>query len=472
MIESEPALIRARTLVAKIWDEHVVVHTDDAWDLLYVDLHLVQEVSSPQAFDGLRLSGRRVRRPDLTLATADHAVPSGSRMLAIADPQSRTQVEALAANCAEFGVPYYGLSSAGQGIVHVISPEQGLTQPGMTIACGDSHTSTHGAFGALAFGIGTSEVEHVLATQCLPQRRPGIISIQLDGVPEQGVLSKDLALNLIHRIGIHAGQGHFIEYRGGAVRALSMEARMTLCNMSIESGARAGLVAPDEQTVTYLAATPWFRGDHGRIAELKARCARLQPDPDADYDGYYTFDVSAWKPMVTWGTTPAMSVPVDDVVPDPNEWPDPAAARRSLAYMGLQPGTRMKDIAVDVVFIGSCTNARIEDLRRAAEVARGRTVAAGVRAIVVPGSVAVKRQAESEGLENMFLRAGFEWLEPGCSMCIGLNGDIVRPGQRCASTSNRNFEGRQGPKGRTHLVSPELAATAAVLGRFGAVSDL
>ena len=461
-----------RTLVEKIWDDHVVLDMEDSWQLLYVDLHLVQEVSSPQAFDGLRAAGRTVRRPDLTLATADHAVPSGPRALVIADPESRAQVEALTNNCVEFGIEYYGLDSDRQGIVHVIAPEQGLTQPGMIIACGDSHTSTHGAFGALAFGIGTSEVEHLLATQCLTQRRPGVISIELTGTAQRGVSAKDLALNLINRIGVQAGQGHFIEYSGAAVRALSMEGRMTLCNMSIEAGARAGLVAPDQVTIDYLLQTPVVRRRLDAAAELEERCALLQPDPGARYAQHYSFDVGSWLPMVTWGTTPAMSVPLDGMVPHPETWADPVAARRSLAYMGLEPGTLVSDISVEIVFIGSCTNGRIEDLRRAATVAQGRRVAAGVRAIVVPGSVAVKQQAEAENLDDIFRTAGFEWREPGCSMCIGLNGDLVGPGQRSASTSNRNFEGRQGAGGRTHLVSPELAAAAAIRGRFVSPADL
>ena len=460
------------TLVDKIWADHVVAELSEGWQLLYVDLHLVHEVSSPQAFDGLRIAGRSVRRPDLTLATADHAVPSGPRTLPVADPLSRAQIDLLRSNCAEFGITYHGPQSAGQGIVHVIAPELGLTQPGMLIACGDSHTSTHGAFGALAFGIGTSEVEQLLATQCLPQPRPVVISVRLDGAAAEGVSAKDLALNLIHRIGVHGGQGHFIEYSGSAVTALSMEGRMTLCNMSIEAGARAALVAPDDVTLRYLATTPTVRASGATAAQLTERWARMLPDSDAAYSKVYRFDVSDWVPVVTWGTTPAMSVPVTGVVPAPLTWPDPPAAQHALAYMGLLPGTRMAEVAVDVVFIGSCTNGRIEDLRVAAGVAAGHRVAAGVRALVVPGSAAVARQAESEGLATVFRQAGFEWREPGCSMCIGLNGDLVAPGQRCASTSNRNFEGRQGPRGRTHLVSPGMAAATAIRGRFVSPADL
>jgi len=459
-----------RTLFDKVWDAHVVTRLRDDHDLLYVDLHLVQEVSSPQAFDVLRRDGLPVRRPDLTLATADHSVPTLDRLLQIRDVASRQQVDALEQNCADFGVPLHDLRSPDQGIVHVIGPEQGLTQPGMTIVCGDSHTTTHGAFGALAFGIGTSEVAHVLATQCTVQRRPRTLRVDISGKLGHGVTAKDLALAVVRELD-GSGTGHVIEYTGAAVRALSMEGRMTLANMSIEAGARAAMIAPDRTTFDYL---------HGRrhapsgalwTAALGA-WSDLVADPGARYDREVALDASAVAPTVTWGTTPAMSTTIDGVVPRPEDTPDPVSSAAALEYVGLRPGQRIQDIAVDVVFIGSCTNGRIEDLRAAADVLRGQRVAANVRAMVVPGSTWVKRQAESEGLDRVFLDAGFEWRESGCSMCLAMSPDVVAPGERCASTSNRNFEGRQGQGSRTHLVSPATAAAAAVHGRFVDVREL
>ncbi len=467
-----------RTLSQKVWDRHVVATTDDGTDdgtdLLYVDLHLVHEVTSPQAFEGLRLSGRTVRRPDLTLATADHNVPTEGIDRPVADPISATQLDALRRNCTEFGITHYGMGDPGQGIVHIIGPEQGRTLPGMTIVCGDSHTSTHGAFGALAFGIGTSEVEHVLATQTLPQRRPGTMAVTVDGALAAGVTAKDVILAVIGRIGTGGGIGSVIEYRGSAIRALSMEGRMTVCNMSIEAGAKAGLIAPDDVTFAYLegrAHAP--RG--ARWEEAIADWRSLATDEDADFDKDVTIDAASIRPHVSWGTNPAQVVPIDTDVPDPESFADPGdrdAARRALEYMGLAAGTPLRDVAVDTVFIGSCTNSRIEDLRAAAAVAAGRRAAPGVRTLVVPGSFAVKRQAEAEGLDRMFTAAGFDWREPGCSMCLAMNPDKLAPGERCASTSNRNFEGRQGRGGRTHLVSPAVAAATAVAGRFATPNDL
>jgi len=440
-----------RTLFEKVWDSHVVVQGEGRPDLLYVDLHLVHEVTSPQAFEGLRLAGRRVRRPDLTVATMDHNVATGDDTPA--DPLSEQQLETLAQNCAEFGVPIHATGSGREGIVHVIGPELGLTQPGKTIVCGDSHTSTHGAFGALAFGIGTSEVEHVLATQTLQQRRPRTLRVFFDGELAPGVTAKDLVLAAIGQIGVDGGVGHAIEYAGPAIERLSMEGRMTVCNMSIEAGARAGMIAPDETTFAYLRA---------RGVATDERWRELPSDPDAVFDREVVIDVAAVKPQVTWGTNPGMVVSIDDVVPEPaNE-----AAERALAYMGLEPGTRIRDIHVDRVFIGSCTNSRIEDLRAAAAVVRGRHVHPSVRAMVVPGSASIKKQAEAEGLDQVFAAAGFEWRRAGCSMCLGMNPDVLAPGERCASTSNRNFEGRQGAGGRTHLVSPEVAAATALEGHF------
>ena len=462
----------ARTLAEKVWDAHVVRRADGEPDLLYIDLHLVHEVTSPQAFDGLRLAGRDLRRPDLTLATEDHNVPTGS--LVIEDPVSRRQVETLRANCAEFGVRLHEMGDAGQGIVHVIGPQLGLTQPGMTVVCGDSHTSTHGAFGALAFGIGTSEVEHVLATQTLPLVRPRTMAVTVQGRLQPGVTSKDLVLALIAQVGTGGGQGHVVEYRGEAVRALSMEGRMTVCNMSIEWGARAGMIAPDATTYAYLQGRPHAPQGAAWDAAVSAWEA-LATDQDAVFDAEVVLDASAVTPFVTWGTNPGQGVALADAVPDPAALPpgnEREAAERALVYMGLTAGTPMREIAVDTVFLGSCTNGRMEDLRAAAAVVRGRTVAAGVRAMVVPGSMLVKLQAEREGLDEVFRAAGFDWRNAGCSMCLGMNPDTLAPGERCASTSNRNFEGRQGRGGRTHLVSPEVAAATAVRGRLSAPADL
>jgi 3-isopropylmalate/(R)-2-methylmalate dehydratase large subunit len=462
-----------RTLFEKVWDAHVVGSAGAAGaeagpSLLYVDLHLVHEVTSPQAFEGLRMAGRRIRRPDLTVATVDHNVPTGDRRLPIADQISARQVAALVRNAGEFGVELFDLDSPDQGIVHVIGPELGLTQPGMIIVCGDSHTSTHGAFGALAFGIGTSEVEHVLATQCIVQGRPRTMEVRYTGLPALGVTAKDLVLALIRRIGTAGATGHVIEYTGEAIRALSMEGRMTVCNMSIEAGARAGMVAPDTTTFTYLQGRPrsptrqrWERARRG--------WEQLNTDPGAVYDATVTIDAATLGPQVTWGTSPGMTADITERVPDPADASSEAdrhSYQRALEYMGLSPGTPLEGLKVDRVFLGSCTNARIEDLREAAKVARGRKVAGGVRAMVVPGSQRVKAQAEQEGLDRIFTEAGFEWRNPGCSMCLGMNEDILGPGERCASTSNRNFEGRQGRGGRTHLVSPVMAVAAAVEGRL------
>jgi len=440
-----------RTLFEKVWDEHVVTGGEGRPDLLYVDLHLVHEVTSPQAFDGLRAAGRPVRRPERTVATMDHNVPTGDDTPV--DPLSRQQLETLARNCEEFGVTLHATGSGREGIVHVIGPELGLTRPGATIVCGDSHTSTHGAFGALAFGIGTSEVEHVLATQTLLQRKPKTMRITFEGEPAAGVTAKDLVLTAIGEIGVDGGVGHVVEYAGPAIETLSMAGRMTICNMSIEAGARAGMIAPDETTFAYL---------RERGVEIDERWRELPSDPDATFDREVVIDVAAIRPQVTWGTNPGMVVPIDGVVPEPSD----EAAERALAYMALAPGTRIEDIHVDRVFIGSCTNSRIEDLRAAAAVVRGKQVHPSVRAMVVPGSARVKAQAEAEGLDAVFAAAGFEWRRAGCSMCLGMNPDVLAPGERCASTSNRNFEGRQGAGGRTHLVSPEVAAATALAGHF------
>ena len=463
----------SRTLFDKIWDEHVVVEPAGEPALIYIDLHLVHEVTSPQAFDGLREAGRRVRRPDLTVATVDHNVPTTDRSLPVADPVAAAQMEALRRNCREFGVKLYDVGSDEQGIVHVIGPELGLTRPGQTIVCGDSHTSTHGAFGALAFGIGTSEVEHVLATQTLPQTRPRTMLVACEGRLPEGVTAKDLALALIGRVGTDGATAHVIEYAGAAVRSLSMEGRMTLCNMSIEAGARAGMVAPDEVTFEYLKGRPFApRGDDWERAVAYWRT--LRTDEGAAFDAIVEIDASKLEPHVTWGTSPGQVVPVTGRVPDPSGLADETgrrAAERALSYMDLAPGTPIEGVGVDRVFIGSCTNARIEDLRAAARVVRGYRVSERVHAMVVPGSQRVKRAAEEEGLDRVFTEAGFEWRESGCSMCLGMNPDTLRPGERCASTSNRNFEGRQGRGGRTHLVSPAMAAAAAVAGRFTDVRE-
>ena len=473
-----------RTLAEKIWDAHLVRGAEGEPDLLYIDLHLVHEVTSPQAFDGLRLANRPVRRPDLTIATEDHNVPTTGitgpgvplegPSSPVTDPVSRTQVETLRKNCVEFGIRLHPMGDAGQGIVHVIGPQLGLSQPGMTIVCGDSHTSTHGAMGALAFGIGTSEVEHVLATQTLPQIRPKTMAVTVNGQLPYGVSAKDLILAIIARIGTGGGQGYIVEYRGEAVRSLSMEGRLTICNMSIEAGARAGLVAPDEVTFAYLAGKP--HAPRGAEWEAALEYWRSLPtDADATFDHEVTLDAAQLTPYVTWGTNPAQAAPLASAVPDPAAITDPGertAAERSLRYMDLAPGTALTDIAVDTVFVGSCTNGRIEDLRAAAEVLRGRKVDERVRMLVVPGSMEVRAQAEREGLDAVFTAAGAQWRAAGCSMCLGMNPDKLSPGERSASTSNRNFEGRQGKGGRTHLVSPEVAAATAITGRLTAPAHL
>ncbi len=461
-----------RTLFRKLWDAHVVEAPEGAPALLYVDLHLVHEVTSPQAFEGLRLAGRPVRRPDLTVATMDHNVPTVGGP--VADPLARAQLEALRVNCDEFGVRLFATGSGSEGIVHVIGPELGLTQPGMTIVCGDSHTSTHGAFGALAFGIGTSEVEHVLATQTLPQALPKTMQVHFVGDLPFGLSAKDMILAAIGQLGVAGGQGHVLEYTGAAIEALTMEGRLTVCNMSIEAGARAGMIAPDDVTFAYLEGRPGAPTG-ASWEEAVERWRSLRTDDGAEYDARVTIDVTDLKPQVTWGTNPGMVVPVDGVVPDPADFDDAderEAVERALRYMELTPGTPLVDVRIDKVFIGSCTNARIEDLRTAAKVVAGRRVAAGVQAIVVPGSSPIKLQAEREGLHRIFEAAGFEWRRAGCSMCLGMNPDILLPGERCASTSNRNFEGRQGAGGRTHLVSPAMAAAAAVSGHFTDVREL
>ena len=471
-IELTTPVVRPYTMVEKIWHHQAIVRRPDQPDLLYIDMHFVHEVSSPQAFNGLRASGRTVRRPDLTVATEDHNVPTDT--LELRDQLGRLQVETLRRNCEEFGIELYRLGDEGQGIVHVIGPETGLTQPGMVIVCGDSHTSTHGALGALAFGIGTSEVEHVLATQTLPQQKPKTMAVNVTGRLGLGVSAKDLALALIARVGTGGGQGFVVEYRGEAIRALSIEQRMTLCNLSIEWGARAGLVAPDETTLQYLRGRQ-FAPSGERWDEAVSYWLSLRTDDGAVFDEEIEFDGASVVPFVTWGTNPGQGVALSGVVPSPTEFADPAqraAAQRALEYMDLVPGTPMRDIAVDVVFIGSCTNSRIEDLRDAAHVLRGRRIADGVRLLVVPGSMAVKRQAEQEGLDEVFTAAGAQWRGAGCSMCLGMNPDIAGPGERTASTSNRNFEGRQGPGARTHLVSPHVAAATAIAGRLSSPAEL
>src|SRR3954466_1732506 len=463
-----------QTLSEKVWERHVVHRADGEPDLLYVDLHLVHEVTSPQAFDGLRASQRSVRRPDLTVATMDHNVPTQLLEQGVKDPISRRQIEALRHNCEEFGITLYPMGSPGQGIVHVIGPERGLTQPGLVIVCGDSHTSTPAAFGALAVGIGTSEVEHVLATQTLPQTKPGTMAITVEGALPAGVSAKDVILDIIARIGTGGGVGHILEYRGSAIRSLSMEGRMTVCNMSIEAGARAGMIAPDDTTLA------WIEGRSAAPSGLDWERAlddwrSLPTDDGATFDREVSLDAAALVPHVTWGTNPGQVLPIDATVPDPEQFLEASAreaAARALEYMGLTAGTPIRDIAVDTVFIGSCTNGRIEDLRAAGAVAEGKSVAKGVRALIVPGSMAVKAQAESEGLDRIFTSAGFEWREAGCSMCLAMNPDKLAPGERCASTSNRNFEGRQGRGGRTHLVSPAVAAATAVAGHFATPEEL
>jgi 3-isopropylmalate/(R)-2-methylmalate dehydratase large subunit len=461
-------------MAEKVWADHVVASTEGEPDLIYIDLHLVHEVTSPQAFDGLRLAGRPVHRPDLTIATEDHNVPTIDIDKPIADPVSRTQVETLRRNCAEFGIRLHSMGDIEQGIVHIIGPQLGLTQPGMTVVCGDSHTSTHGAFGALAMGIGTSEVEHVLATQTLPLKPFKTMAINVDGQLPPGVTAKDIILAVIAKIGTGGGQGHVLEYRGSAIEALSMEGRMTVCNMSIEAGARAGLIAPDETTYSYLKGRPhapqgadW---DHAVAA-----WDQLRTDDGAEFDTEIYLDAATLSPFVTWGTNPGQGVPLSAAVPDPELMTDDGekqSAEKALAYMDLRAGQPMRDIAVDAVFVGSCTNGRIEDLRAVAEVLRDRSVAEGVRMLIVPGSMRVKAQAESEGLSEVFITAGAEWRQAGCSMCLGMNPDQLAPGERCAATSNRNFEGRQGKGGRTHLVSPVVAAATAVRGTLSSPTDL
>lgn len=463
-----------KTLFDKIWDAHVVHRQDDGTCLIYIDRHLVHEVTSPQAFEGLRNAGRQVRAPNRTLAVADHNVPTTDRSVGIADEESRIQVEALATNAAEFGVPYFAMEDIRQGIVHVIGPEQGFTQPGMTIVCGDSHTATHGAFGALAFGIGTSEVEHVLATQTLIQKPAKNMRITVDGDLAPGVTAKDVILTIVGKIGTAGGTGHVIEFAGSAIRGLSMEGRMTICNMAIEGGARAGMIAPDEKTFAYLEGRPMApQGDMWQKAVAYWRT--LPSDADARYDTEIVLPASEIAPTVTWGTSPEDALAITAAVPDPEKEKDQAKRakiERAIDYMGLTPGQKLTDVKIDTVFIGSCTNSRIEDLRAAAGIAEGRKVADGIRAMVVPGSGLVKEQAEAEGLDKVFTAAGFEWREPGCSMCLAMNADKLAEGERCASTSNRNFEGRQGRGGRTHLVSPEMATAAALTGYLTDIRDM
>ncbi|MCP3016072.1 3-isopropylmalate dehydratase large subunit [Nocardiopsis dassonvillei] len=464
----------ARTMAEKVWEEHVVRRADGEPDLLYIDLHLVHEVTSPQAFEGLRLAGRSVRRPDLTIATEDHNVPTQDLLAPIADPVSRKQVETLRKNCSDFGVRLHPMGDIEQGVVHVVGPQLGLTQPGMTIVCGDSHTSTHGAFGALAFGIGTSQVEHVLATQTLPMAPFKTMAVTVNGTLRPGVSAKDVILAVIAKIGTGGGQGYVIEYRGEAIEALSMEARMTVCNMSIEAGARAGMIAPDQTTFDYIrgrAHAPQGEDFDAAVEHWRS----LRTDEGAVFDAEVVLDADELSPFVTWGTNPGQGVPLDASVPDPASFEDPsarAAAEKALAYMDLAAGTPMREVSVDTVFLGSCTNGRIEDLRAAAEIIRGRRVAEGVRMLVVPGSMRVKEQANEEGLGRIFEEAGAEWREAGCSMCLGMNPDQLKPGERSASTSNRNFEGRQGRGGRTHLVSPQVAAATAVRGTLSSPADL
>jgi 3-isopropylmalate/(R)-2-methylmalate dehydratase large subunit len=458
----------AKTLFQKIWEHHLVHQQEDGTCVLYIDRHLVHEVTSPQAFEGLRQTGRRVRQPAATLAVADHNVPTEGRAKGISDPESKLQVDTLAANTREFGVPYFALDDIRQGIVHVVGPEQGFTQPGMTIVCGDSHTSTHGAFGALAFGIGTSEVEHVLATQTLLQKPAKSMLIRVDGQAPKGVTAKDIILGIIGHIGTAGGTGYVIEYAGDAIKALSMEGRMTICNMSIEAGARAGLIAPDEKTFAYLKGRPL--APKAAQWEMAVNWWRtLTTDAGATYDKEIILNAADFEPMVTWGTSPQDVSGINGTVPDPKSYTDPArqqAVARSLEYMGLSAGMKLTDITIDTVFIGSCTNSRIEDLRAAAAIAKGRKVKQGLRAMVVPGSGLVKEQAEQEGIDAIFREAGFDWREPGCSMCLAMNADRLQPEERAASTSNRNFEGRQGRGGRTHLVSPEMAVAAAITGHL------
>ena len=464
----------AKTLFEKIWDKHLVASIDKSTNLVFIDLHLVHEVTSPQAFDSLRIAGRSVKHPELTLATVDHGVPTSNRLLGIKDPLSKIQIEALETNCEEFGVTLFGINDPRQGIVHVIGPEQGITQPGMTIVCGDSHTATHGAFGALAFGIGTSEVEHVLATQTLAMEKPKTMKVEVIGDVSVGVGPKDIILGIIRKIGTGGGAGHVIEYVGDVIQNMSMENRMTICNMSIEGGARAGMIAPDEVTFNYLKEKNYApRGSDWDDAIAEWR--NLYSDEDAEFDKVVTINADELEPSISWGTNPSQVIFVNDTIPYPddfNEESEKEAASRALEYMDLKPGEKINEIQLDRVFIGSCTNGRIEDLREAAEVVKGKKVASTIGAMIVPGSTLVKKQAEEEGLDKIFIEAGFDWREAGCSMCLGMNPDILSPGERCASTSNRNYEGRQGAGGRTHLVSPKMAAAAALYGKFVDIRNL
>ena len=463
-----------KTLFEKIWDRHLVASIDESTNLVFIDLHLVHEVTSPQAFDSLRLAGRRVKHPEMTLATVDHGVPTSNRMLGIKDPLSKIQIEALENNCEEFGVTLFGISDPRQGIVHVIGPEQGITQPGMTIVCGDSHTATHGAFGALAFGIGTSEVEHVLATQTLAMEKPKTMKVEVVGDVSEGVGPKDIILGIIRKIGTGGGAGHVIEYAGDVIKNMSMENRMTICNMSIEGGARAGMIAPDEVTFNYLNDKN-YAPKGSDWDDAIAEWGNLYSDEDAVFDKIVTINADELEPSISWGTNPSQVIFVNDTIPHPNDFDEESekeAASRALEYMDLKPGEKISEIQLDRVFIGSCTNGRIEDLREAAEVVKGEKVSEKIGAMIVPGSTLVKKQAEEEGLDKVFIEAGFDWREAGCSMCLGMNPDILSPGERCASTSNRNYEGRQGAGGRTHLVSPKMAAAAALHGKFVDIRNL
>ncbi len=463
-----------KTLFDKIWDKHLVTSIDESTNLIFIDLHLVHEVTSPQAFDSLRMAKRKVKHPELTLATVDHGVPTSNRMLGIKDPLSKIQIEALENNCDEFGVTLFGINDPRQGIVHVIGPEQGITQPGMTIVCGDSHTATHGAFGALAFGIGTSEVEHVLATQTLAMEKPRTMKVEVVGDVSEGVGPKDIILGIIRKIGTGGGAGHVIEYVGDVIKNMSMENRMTICNMSIEGGARAGMIAPDQVTFNYLKGKNFAPKD-GDWNDAIAEWNDLYSDEDSTFDKVVTINASELEPSISWGTNPSQVIFINDTIPHPEDYEEESekeAASRALEYMDLQPGEKISEISLDRVFIGSCTNGRIEDLREAAEVVKGKKVAEKIGAMIVPGSTQVKKQAEEEGLDKIFIDAGFDWREAGCSMCLGMNPDILSPGERCASTSNRNYEGRQGAGGRTHLVSPKMAAAAALYGQFVDIREL
>ena len=463
-----------KTLFEKIWDKHLVASIDESTNLVFIDLHLVHEVTSPQAFDSLRLAGRKVKHPEMTLATVDHGVPTSNRLLGIKDPLSKIQIEALENNCEEFGVTLFGINDPRQGIVHVIGPEQGITQPGMTIVCGDSHTATHGAFGALAFGIGTSEVEHVLATQTLAMEKPKTMKVEVIGDVSEGVGPKDIILGIIRKIGTGGGAGHVIEYVGDVIQNMSMENRMTICNMSIEGGARAGMIAPDEVTFNYLKEKN-YAPKGSDWDDAIAEWGNLYSDEDAEFDKVVTINADELEPSISWGTNPSQVIFINDTIPHPddfNEESEKEAASRALEYMDLKPGEKINEIQLDRVFIGSCTNGRIEDLREAAEVVKGKKVSETIGAMIVPGSTLVKKQAEEEGLDKIFIEAGFDWREAGCSMCLGMNPDILSPGERCASTSNRNYEGRQGAGGRTHLVSPKMAAAAALYGKFVDIRNL